>query len=102
MLRFAATVDYTPVIVQLTFPAGSGPLTTLEGLLNPIEDTRVEPNENVQLTAIITAGTGAFTLNGDTATVVIQDNDCTKFAAIITEIKLINIVVVIYSPYNRI
>ena len=101
MLRFAATVDYNPVIVQLVFPAGSGPLTSLEGILSPIEDNRVEPNENVQLTATITAGTGAFTLNGDTATVVIQDNDCTKFATIITEINY-HSCCYYYSPYNRI
>ena len=71
----AANVDYFPVVAQITFPAGSGPGTTLGDALDPIDDNRVEPNENAQLTATITAGNGAFTLNGNTATVVIQDND---------------------------
>ena len=72
-------------------------MTTLGGVLNLIEDTRVEPNENVQLTATIIAGTGGFTLNGDTATVVIQDNDCTKFATIITELDNIIVLLLLQS-----
>ena len=75
MLKFAANSDYFPVSTQITFPAGSGPLTTLGSTLDPIDDNRVESNENVQLNAIITAGAGSFTPGGDTATVVIQDND---------------------------
>ena len=75
MLKLAANIDYFPVIAQITFPIGSGPLTSLGSALDPIDDNRVEPNENVQLTATITAGSGTFTPNGDTATVVIQDND---------------------------
>ena len=74
-LKLAANSDYFPVGVQITFPAGSGPLTSLGSALDPIDDIRVEGNENVQLTASITAGIGSFTPNGDTATVVIQDND---------------------------
>ena len=75
------------MIAQITFPIGSGPLTSLGSALDPIDDNRVEPNENVQLTATITAGSGTFTPNGDTATVVIQDNDG-KFATI-TELDTI-------------
>ena len=48
---------------------------SLASALDPIDDNRVEANENVQLTASITAGSGSFTPNGGTATVVIQDND---------------------------
>ena len=61
--------------VQITFPAGSGPFTSLGDALDPIDDNRVEGTENVQLTATITAGMGLFTPNGDTATVAIQDDD---------------------------
>ena len=75
LLKPTVNTDYIPVGVQITFPAGSGPLTSLGDALDPIDDIRVEANENVQLTASITAGTGSFTPNGDTATVVIQDND---------------------------
>ena len=75
LLKPTVNNDYIPVGVQITFPTGSGPLTSLGDALDPIDDIRVEANENVQLTASITAGTGSFTPNGDTATVVIQDND---------------------------
>ncbi len=78
MLQFAANVDYVPVVAQITFPAGSGPGTTLGSALIPINDIRVESNENIPLTATITAGTGSFTPGGDTATVVIQDDDGIK------------------------
>ena len=50
-------------------------MTSLGSALDPINDIRVEANENVQLTATITAGTGSLTPDGDTAIVVIQDND---------------------------
>ena len=78
MSSFATGVDYVPVMVQLTFPAGSGPLMSLESALAPIDDIRVEANESVQLTASITVGTGSFAPNGSTAIVVIQDNDGKK------------------------
>jgi hypothetical protein len=78
LLQFAVNADYVPVGVQITFPAGSGPGTTLGSALDPINDNRVEQNENIPLTATITAGTGSFTPNGDTATVVIQDDDGIK------------------------
>lgn len=61
--------------VQFTFPAGSGPLTTLSDALDPIDDNIVEGNENVQLDATIAAGLGSFAPGGDAATVVIQDDD---------------------------
>ena len=74
-LKFAGSVDYFPVAAQITFPAGSGPGTTLGSELDPIDDNRVEGNENVQLSATISLGSGSFTPNGNTATVVIQDDD---------------------------
>ena len=67
-----ANVDYTQQDIQLTFSAGDLLLTSS---LNPINDNRVEGNENVQLTATVTQGLGSFTPNGNTATVVIQDDD---------------------------
>ena len=78
--NFAANIDYLPVVARMTFPVGSGPPgsgtpTTLESVLDPIDDNRVEGNENVQLSAIISSGSGQFTPGGDTATVVIQDDD---------------------------
>lgn len=54
----------------------------------------MEQNENVQLTATITAGIGAFMPNGNTANVIIQDNDGTKFAIIIAEVDIDNIIIV--------
>lgn len=76
IISLAENIDYVPVgVVQLTFPAGSGPLTTLGGAIELIEDVRVEANEIVQLTATITEGTGSFIPNGSIAMIVIQDND---------------------------
>lgn len=68
-------------------------MTTIGSALDPIDDNRVEQNENVQLTATITAGIGAFTPNGNTANVIIQDNDGTKFVIII--IAELDIIVII-------
>lgn len=73
--KFPANVDYFPVAAQITFPAGSGPFTALESVLNPINDSRVEGNENVQLSASISQGSGSFTSNGDSANIVILDDD---------------------------
>jgi hypothetical protein len=76
ILPLAENIDYMPVgVVQLTFPAGSGPLTTFGGDIIPIEDVRVEADEIVQLTATTTGGIGSFTPNGSTTMVLIQDND---------------------------
>ena len=61
--------------VQFTFPSGSGPGTTLSDALDPIDDNRVEGNENAQLSASVTQGQGSFAPGGNTATVVIQDDD---------------------------
>ena len=64
------------MVVQFNFPAGSGPLTSLGDALDPIDDSLVEGNENVQLSAVISPTiNAAFTPNGDSATVVIQDDD---------------------------
>ena len=64
-------------MVQFNFPVGSGPLTSPMGdALDPIDDSLVEGNENVQLSAVISPTiNAAFTPNGDSATVVIQDDD---------------------------
>lgn len=73
--------------VQFTFPAGSGPFTALSSALDPIDDNRVEANENAQLTATITAGSGSFTINGgNTATVVIQNDDGKKKIMVLTSL----------------
>ena len=74
-MSLAANIDYVPVGISLTFPAGSGPLTSLESVLVPLDDIRVEPNKSLTLNASIAAGTGSITPNGSTALVVIQDND---------------------------
>ena len=64
------------MVVQFNFPVGSGPLTSLGDALDPIDDSLVEGNENVQLSAVISPTiNAAFTPNGDSATVVIQDDD---------------------------
>jgi hypothetical protein len=68
-------LDYFQVAVQFNFPSGSGPGTTLSAGLDPINDIRVEGNENVQLSAVVTQGLGSFAPNTNTATVVIQDDD---------------------------
>ena len=73
--KLAANVDYFPVAVQITFPDGSGPGTTIGSGLDPIDDNRVEASENVQLSASVSPGSGSFTPGGDGATVVIQDDD---------------------------
>ena len=75
LIIHVANIDFNPVGVQFTFPAGSGPLMFMGDALDPIDDNRVEGTENVQLTATITAGVGSFIPNGDTATVAIQDDD---------------------------
>ena len=76
MISLAENIDYVPVgLVQLTFSAGSGPLTSLGGTIEIIDDVLVEGNEIVQLTATITDGTGSFTPNGSSTMIVIQDND---------------------------
>lgn len=72
--KLAANVDYFPVAVQLTFPAGSGPNTVRGSELDPIDDNRVEGSENVQLSASTPPGIGSFIPN-ENATVVIQDDD---------------------------
>jgi hypothetical protein len=74
-LTYTVNIDFVPVGVELTFPTGSGPLTTLGGAVDPIDDVRVEENVLVQLTATITGGIGSFTPNGSTAMVIIEDND---------------------------
>ena len=76
MISLAENIDYVPVgLVQLTLSAGSGPLTTLGGTIELIDDVLVEGNEIVQLTATITDGIGSFTPNGSSTMIVIQDND---------------------------
>ena len=90
-VQLAANSDYFPVSAQITFPPGSGPLTSLGSELDPIDDNRVEGNENVQLNAFISAGVGLFEPNGDTATVVILDDDgksCKKMLKIHFEVKI--------------
>lgn len=62
-------------MTQLVFPIGSGPLATEAGVLDPIDDSRVEGSETVLLQANIIAGSGSFTPNGDSATVTIFDDD---------------------------
>ena len=80
MISLAENIDYVPVgLVQLTFSAGSGPLMSLGGTIELIEDVLVEGNEIIQLTATITEGTGSFSPNGSSTMIVIQDNDG-KFA----------------------
>ena len=74
-MNHAAGLDYTPVSTQLTFSAGDGPGTSLPGALNPTDDINVEGNENVQLNGVVSAGSGTFVPGGDSATLVIQDDD---------------------------
>ena len=68
-------MDYVPVVTQLVFPSGSGPGATQDGALDPIDDNRVEGSENVALDASIVIGSGSFPPGGDSATVVILDDD---------------------------
>ena len=63
------------MVTQLVFPAGSGPGATQQGALDPTDDIRVEGSENVPLDASIVIGSGSFPPGGDTATVVILDDD---------------------------
>ena len=72
--------------VQFTFPSGSGPGTTLSDALDPIDDNRVEGNENAQLSASVTQGLGSFAPGGDTATVVIHDDQCLVYGFIDSEV----------------
>ena len=69
-------MDYVPVAVQLVFPAGSGPGATQGDALDPIDDNRVEGSESVSLLANIVAGIGMLVSGGDSASVVILDDDC--------------------------
>lgn len=68
------------MVVQLVFPAGSGPLSTVSDALNPIDDDRVEGTETIPLQANIVAGIGMFVPGADTATVNILDDDSKKLS----------------------
>ena len=74
-MHLAANIDHLPVATQLVFPAGSGPFTTEGGSLIPIDDSRVEGSETAPLGASVVSGSGSFSPGGDSATVVIQDDD---------------------------
>ena len=69
-------------------------MTTLGSTLVPIDDNHVEGNENVQLTANITAGTGSFTPTGSRSIAIIQDNDGERYH----DIAIIIIIKFFYLP----
>ena len=61
---------------SLTFSAGDGPNTERSFSIPIINDDFVEDSETINLQASVVApGPGGFTAGGDTAVVVIIDND---------------------------
>ena len=62
--------------VSLTFSAGDEPSTVRSFNITITNDNLVENTETINLQAsVVTPGPGGFTAGGDTAVVVIADND---------------------------
>ena len=69
--------DFTSNSATLTFPAGSGPLTSQTFIVQVMDDDFVEGTETIPLQATVVGGVavGTFTADRDTADIEIIDDD---------------------------
>ena len=69
--------DFTSNSATLTFPAGSGPLTSQSFIVQVMDDDFVEGTETIPLQATVVGGmaVGTFTAGRNTADIEIIDDD---------------------------